>query len=330
MMYRQLGTSDLNVPVVIFGAWAIGGWWWGGTDDENAIAAIKEALELGISCIDTAPMYGFGHSERLVAKAIKGWRSKVLIATKCGLRWDRGNGEFWFDTSDNAGNPVSVYHNLRYDSILEECDRSLKRLDTDYIDLYQCHWPDPTTNLDETLDAMFNLQKQGKIRAIGASNFSVEMMETCLKRFALASDQPKYSLLSRDIEKEILPFCRSRNVGIIAYSPLEHGLLTGKFSTEREFPPGDDRVKEPWFKPENCRRALKAIEQVKPIAQDLGITLAQLAISWIISQPGVTAAIVGARNPRQVQENASAVDFSLDNERIELIRREFEALGELS
>ena len=328
MKYRQLGTSDINVPVVIFGAWAIGGWWWGGTDDENALAAIREALELGINCIDTAPAYGFGHSEKLIAEAVKGRRTEVIIATKCGLRWDLEEGDLFFETTDNTGKHVKVYRNLRHASVLEECNRSLKRLKTDYIDLYQCHWPDPSTSLDETLDALLELQKAGKVRAVGVSNFSPEMMETCRDRVALASDQPRYSLLSRDTEKEILPYCRSRNVGLIAYSPLEHGLLTGKFSADQELRHGEGRGQQPWFRVENRRRALTAINKVRPIAQELGITVAQLAINWIISQPGVTSAIVGARNPRQVQENARAAEFTLNHQQLAFIRREFEALAE--
>ncbi|MEE9288660.1 MAG: aldo/keto reductase [Bacteroidota bacterium] len=328
MKYRQLGTSELNVPVVMFGGWAIGGLWWGGADDENALAAIREALELGINCIDTAPAYGFGHSEKLIAEAVKGRRTEVIIATKCGLRWDLEEGDLFFEATDNTGKHVKVYRNLRHASVLEECNRSLKRLKTDYIDLYQCHWPDPSTGLDETLDALLELQKAGKVRAVGVSNFSPEMMETCRERVALASDQPRYSLLSRDTEKEVLPYCRSRNVGLIAYSPLEHGLLTGKFSADQELRHGEGRAQQPWFRMENRRRALTAINTVRPIAQELGMTVAQLAINWIISQPGVTSAIVGARNPRQVQENARTAEFTMSHQQLAFIRREFETLAE--
>ncbi len=330
MVYRKLGSTDFQVPVVIFGAWAIGGWWWGGRDDENAVSAIRKGIDLGINCIDTAPMYGFGHSEQLVGRAIKGKRNEVIIATKCGLRWDLEDGEWFFNATDDAGKPARVYRNLRYKSILEECDRSLKNLGTDYIDLYQCHWPDPATDLDETMDAMLHLQRKGKIRAIGVSNFTADAMEMCLRKVALASDQPKYSLLSREAEQEVLPFCLSRNVSVLAYSPLEQGLLTGKFTVDHEFSPADGRRTEPWFKRENRQRALRAIGKMRPVAQNLRVTLGQLAINWIISQPGVTSAIVGARNPQQVQENAGGANFTLTKNQLEFIRSEFEAIGKPS
>lgn len=328
MIYRQLGTSDLKVSAIIFGAWAIGGWWWGGTDDKNALEAIHEAFDLGINCIDTAPQYGFGHSEQLVAKVIKGRRSKVILATKCGLRWDLEEGDFFFDATDEVGGRFKVHRNLRYGSILEECNRSLKRLGTDYIDLYQCHWPDATTDLGETMDALLELQTQGKIRVFGVTNFSVDMMKTCLKKGKLASLQPKYSLLSRHIESDVLPFCRSEGIGILAYSPMEHGLLTGKFTPDHKFPPGDERARQPWFQVENRERVHKAIESVRPIAQALGVTAGQLAVNWILSQPGVTSTIVGARNAAQVRENAQAADFMLSSDQIQSIRREFDAIGD--
>jgi len=327
MEYRTLGQTDLEVSAVIFGAWAIGGWFWDGTDDDLAIKAIHTAIDSGVNCIDTAPMYGMGHSEIVVGRALKDISEKIIVATKCGLVWYRTDGEYFFDTKDNEGKECSVYRVLKKDSIIEECEKSLQRLGVEVIDLYQCHWPDKTTPLDETMDAMLTLKQQGKIRAIGVSNFTAGMMATCLKHGRLDSCQPKYSLLSREPEEEILPFCREHNIGVICYSPMEQGMLTGKVTMDREFKGDDNRQRKPWFQLHNRKRALEALEKIKPIAEKYGVTLAQLSVNWIISQPGVTAAIVGARNPDQARENAKAADFKLSDEDIQNIRDVFEALG---
>lgn len=328
MELRKLGKSELEVPVIIFGAWAIGGWLWGGTDDKKAVAAIHKALDLGMTCIDTAPVYGFGHSEEIVGRAIKGRRSEAIIATKCGLRWDSDIGEFFFETEDNRGKPLKIYRNLKKDSIRKECELSLKRFGVDVIDLYQCHWPDSTTPLDETMEALLRLKEEGKIRAIGVSNFTTEMMKACLEYGDVASDQPKYNLLFRDIEKDILPFCKKHDIGLIVYGTLGQGLLTGKVTMERKFPPSDLRIDQPWFKPRDRRRVLDTLEKVRPIAREHEKTLAQLSINWVISELGVTSAIVGARNPDQVIENAGASDFKLSEEERRIIKGHFEALGE--
>lgn len=328
MELRRLGKSELEVPVIMFGAWAIGGWLWGGTDDEEATLAIKKALDLGMTCIDTAPVYGFGHSEEIVGKAIKGRRDEAMIATKCGLRWDLEEGDFFFETKDNQGRPLKIYRNLRGDSIREECEASLKRLGIDVIDLYQCHWPDATNPLDETMEALVRLKEEGKIRAIGVSNFTPEMIGTCQEYGEVASDQPKYSLLFRDIEKDVLPFCRKHHIGLIVYGPLGQGLLTGKVTMDRKFSPGDLRTDQPWFQPKNRKRILDTLEKIKPIADEHGKTLAQLAINWVITEPGITSAIVGARTPKQVHENAKACDFRLSEDERQMIRGCFEELGE--
>jgi len=327
METRRLGKSDLMVQPIIFGAWAIGGWYWGGTDDDEAIKAIHASIDAGVTTIDTAPMYGFGHSEEIVAKAIKGKREKVVIATKAGMRWDNANGQFFFNATDAAGVTHPIYRVLKRDSIIEECERSLKRLQVDAIDLYQCHWPDSTTPLAETMEAMVRLKEQGKVRAIGVSNFTAAMMEECLRHGAVASDQPQYSLLVRDIERDVLPFCRRQEIGVIVYRPLEQGILTGKVTAERRFPPGDLRQNEPWFRPQNRRRVLDALDKVVPIAKDHGVTLAQMIINWTIHEPGVTSAIVGARRAKQAVENAGAANFRLSDGERATIRRTFEGLG---
>jgi len=328
MLYRQLGTSDLKVPTIIFGAWAAGGWFWGPQDDADSIRAIHAALDAGINCIDTAPIYGMGHSEEVVGKAIQGRRGQVLLATKCGLRWDTpGEGSNPWTYKGLDGTECTVVRNLHKAAIIAEVEQSLKRLGTDTIDLYQCHWPDPSAPIAETMEALVALKQQGKVRAIGVSNFTPEMMAECLRHGPLASDQPSYSLLRRDIEADVLPFCRERGIGVIVYSPLEQGLLTGKVTMDRTFPDGDYRSGHPWFQPQNRQRVLDALEKVKPIAAAHGATLGQVAAAWIIAQPGVTAAIVGARSPEQAIENAQAADIRLSADELQAIRSTFEALG---
>ena len=327
MEFRQLGSSDLQVPVVSFGAWAIGGWMWGGTDDAAAVRAIQQAIDAGITCIDTAAIYGMGHSERIVGQAIAGRREKVIIATKCGLRWDLDIDKDGWHTEKPDGTPVKVIRYLKADSIRYEVEQSLKRLNIDEIDLYQCHWPDPETPIQETMEALADLQRQGKIRAIGVSNFTVDMIRECLQHTTIASDQPLYNPLERDIEDGVLPFCVENNVGILAYSPIAQGLMTGKVTMDREFPEGDHRAQKPWFKPANRKRVLDMLEKVRPIAQDHGATLAQLTINWIISQEGITSALVGARTPEQAVENAKAAEFKLSETELATIRGHIEALG---
>jgi len=326
MEYRQLGTSDVRVSEVMLGAWAMGGWMWGGADDEAAIEAVNRAIDIGMNTIDTAPMYGFGHSERVVGQAIKGRRDEVVIATKCGLRWDLEEGEYYFESEDNEGKHHTVYHNLKKHSILEEADMSLERLGVDYIDLYQCHWPDSTTPLSETMEALTQLLDEGRIRAIGLSNFTPQMIQECRKYGPVHSDQPPYSMLDRDIEKELAPYCAQQNVALIVYSPLHRGLLTGKVTMERTFNEGDQRNWMPWFKPENRKRALEFLHRLKPIAEGHGKTFAQLAINWCLCQQGVTAAIVGARRPDQVEENAGGTGWRLSQDEIAQIRAWLEEL----
>lgn len=326
MQYRQLGQSDLKISVISFGAWAIGGWKWNGTDDAAAIRAINAALDLGINCIDTAAIYGFGHSEHVVGEAIKNRRDEVVIATKCCIRWDKEEGEFFFDTEDEKGNPIKIYKNMRPASIKWECEQSLKRLKVDAIDLYQCHWPDATTPLEDTMDAFLELQREGKIRAIGMSNFEVGQLERCIAKGTVASLQPKYNALERKIETELLPFCKLNNIGVLPYSPIAQGLLTGTVTLDRVFGGDDNRKDKPLFKPENRQKILDMLNKVQPIAKGHSATLGQLFIAWTIAQPGITSALVGARNEAQVQENAKAADITLSEIELQDIRSEVEAL----
>ncbi|NQT51308.1 aldo/keto reductase, partial [bacterium] len=214
MQHRQLGKSSLQVPTVILGAWAIGGWYWGPQDDEDSIRTIRAAVDAGIDCIDTAPMYGMGHSEVVVGKAIQGIRDRVIVATKCGLRWDTPDeGDEYFTCEMPDGSKHPVRRNLHKRAVLEEIDINLQRLGIDCIDLYQCHWPCKSAPIPETMEALVQLRDAGKIREIGVSNYSPELLQECLGHAPLASNQPPYSLLRRDIEKDVLPFCREHGLG---------------------------------------------------------------------------------------------------------------------
>lgn len=330
MRFNALGQSDLKLPVISFGAWAIGGWYWGGPDDENAIRAIHAALDVGITCIDTAPSYGMGHSERIVGQALRGRRDGVILATKCGMRWDRTEGQKQLDTTMNDGTPCTIYRNGRPESIVEECEQSLRRLETDVIDLYQVHWPDSTWPLDDTMDVLLRLKDSGKIRAIGVSNFDPDMIRLCQTKGRVDSVQPRYNALQRDAEATLLPFCLQEHIGVLAYSPIAQGLLTGKVTADRTFPEGDIRNKNPLYKPENRARIIQMLQRVEPLAEELGVTLGQLYTAWLVQQPGITTALVGARNEAQVQENARAGTLVLDDSSLALIRHEVEALGELN
>lgn len=325
MELRKLGKSDLKFPPITFGAWAIGGWFWGKSDDHLAIEAIQKGIDLGITAIDTAPMYGYGYSEQIVGQAIKGYRDRVFIATKCGLRWDSTDGVYFFDSEKDGSK--KIYRNLKRQSIINECEQSLKRLGVDVIDLYQCHWPDPSTPLMETMEAMLYLQKQGKIKAIGVSNFTVEMIKEASAYATITSDQAKYNLLERQIEKELMPYCTENQIGILAYSPLEQGLLTGKVTVDRQFLPGDWRTGLPWFRPENRRKVLDGLSKLQPIAKAHQVSPCQIALNWILNAPGVTSAIVGIRNVEQLLENAKAVSFQLTVQERTYVKSIFESIS---
>jgi aryl-alcohol dehydrogenase-like predicted oxidoreductase len=326
MQARPLGRSDVKVSPVIFGAWAIGGWMWGGTEEAESIAAIQASLDAGVSTIDTAAIYGMGYSEELVAKAIKGHRDKVVIATKCGMRWDgpEDEGSDPWPQKDNSGKDVVIRKNARPHSIMYECEQSLKRLQTDVIDLYQIHWPDTSTPVEDSMSAMVKLKEQGKIRAIGVSNYDAEWLRRATAVAPIASDQPPYSIIQRKIEKDVLPFCREHNIGIICYSPLERGLLTGRVTMDRQFPPGDHRATHKFFRPENRQRVLTSLERIKPIAEQHKASLAQVVINWTIHEPGITAALVGARNAEQARHNAAAMNFTLTPDQRAQIRAAFD------
>ncbi len=326
MKFTTLGTTDIKLPAVSFGAWAIGGWLWGGTDDDLAIEAIHAGIDGGITCIDTAPTYGMGHSETVVGRAIAGRRDSVIIATKCGMRWDRAEGEKKMETKKNDGTPCTVYRNGRPESIVEECEASLRRLGTDVIDLYQVHWPDSTWPLDDTMEALMRLKESGKVRAIGVSNFDTDMITLCQTKGTVDSVQPRYNALQREPEATLLPFCVKHSIGVLAYSPIAQGLLTGKVDMERRFPEDDIRHASPMFKAENRRAVLDMLGRVQPIADGYGITLGQLFTAWVTHQPGITTALVGARNGAQAQENAVGGSVNLRDADVATIRKDVESL----
>ncbi|MCM8769624.1 MAG: aldo/keto reductase [Candidatus Omnitrophica bacterium] len=324
MRYRKLGNSDLLASKVAFGAWAIGGWTWGGSDEAEAIRAIHAAIDAGINFFDTAPVYGFGRSEEILGKALKGKREKVIIATKCGLVWDKKAGEFHFRSTEETitdSGRLEIYKYLAPESLRLEVEKSLQRLQTDYIDLYQTHWPDNTTPIEETMAELVRLKKEGKIRAIGASNVSVEQLEKYQAIGRLDTDQEKFSLIDRQKLTTNIPWCHKHQVSFLAYSPLAQGLLTGKINLDREFPPSDLRSKKPRFVLENRAFIMSFLGDIQPIAERRNITLGQLAIAWVLNQGEHIHALVGARNVKQVQENAAAGEIVLSTEEVGFISK---------
>ena len=329
MHLRRLGNSDLEIAPIVLGTWALGGWLWGGTEKNKPKETICAAIDEGINCIDTAPVYGFGLSEEEVGKAIKGKRDKVIVATKCGLVWDgrKGTTEF-FETENSEGEKIDVQRCLRKESIITECDTSLTRLGIDEIDLYQCHWPDPGTPIDETIEALLELKERGKIREFGVSNFSAEQVAEMIDKGATpASNQIKYSFLSKETREKDIPYCKENDIGIIAYSPMEMGLLAGKITMETQFPENDTRGIRPWFEPVNRQKALDAIETIRQIAEKYDVTIAQLVLAATIEVSGVPFAIAGARTPEQSISNAGALKFELSPEDLEFVFDTFKPLN---
>lgn len=297
MEYRKLGDSDLEVSVVGFGAWGIGGPpFWRTEGDPMSARAILKAFDLGVNFFDTAPVYGFGHSEEVLGKTLKPVRDRVLLATKCGLRWEK----------EALG---SIRKVATKDSILEEIDQSLKRLDTDWIDLYQVHWPDVNTPQEETMEALLKIKEQGKVRAIGVSNYSVEQMRECLKFGRLASLQPEYSLVQRSIEKDAVPFCMEHHIGIIAYSPLASGVLTGKYNKNTRFADWRGKGIIGTFSGKGYEKIIDRVERLKELAGAERKTCGQMALNWVVRRPGLTTALVGVKNERQVEENLASLGW---------------------
>jgi aryl-alcohol dehydrogenase-like predicted oxidoreductase len=327
MEYRKLGNSDLNVSVVTFGAWAAGGWMWGGADRKEAVKAIQAGFDYGVTSIDTAPVYGQGTSEEIVGEAIKGIpRDSVQIMTKYGLNWEGTKGQFYFSSKNNQGKPIDIYRYSGKESIIRECETSLRLLGTDYIDLYQIHWADPTTPIQETMEAVAQLIKEGKVRYAGVCNYNVALMKEAAKYIDLVSDQVSYSMVKRDIEQELVPYLIENNQSVLAYSPLQRGLLSGKIKPGQSFAEGDTRVDQPYYSDKNIQLINAFLEKIKPLADEKNATLSQLVIRWTIEQPGITIALVGARNATQSVENAKAAQLKLSAEEISFINSELAKL----
>ena len=327
MEYRKLGTSDLNISAITFGAWAAGGWMWGGTDRMDAVNAIKASYDLGVTSIDTAPAYGQGTSEEIVGEAVKGIpRDKVQILTKYGLRWDAKLGQFFFNSEDNNGKPLEIYKYAGKESIIKECEDSLRRLGTDYIDLYQIHWADPTTPIQETMEAVAQLIKEGKVRYAGVCNYNVEQMKEAEKYISLVSNQVPYSMVYRSIEKGLIPHTIENNKAILAYSPLQRGVLTGKMKPGQKFGAGDTRKDVKFFSDENIMRINTFLGKLKPLADEKRATISQLVIRWTIEQPGITIALVGARNADQAVQNAKTSELKLSAGELKFISDELNKL----
>ncbi|MCV9386116.1 aldo/keto reductase [Reichenbachiella ulvae] len=327
MEYRKLGESDLELSVITFGAWAAGGWMWGQTERSEAIKAIRSSYDHGVTSIDTAPIYGQGTSEEIVGEAIKGIsRDNVQILTKFGLRWDLPKGEFYFNSKDNDGQEIDIYKFSSKESIIEECENSLKRLGTDYIDLYQIHWADPTTPISETFEAVERLIEQGKVRYAGVCNYDREQMAEAEKTLKLVSNQIPFSMVNKGIEDQTVPYCIENLKSILAYSPLERGLLTGKITTDYQFQEGDHRASHPRFQSEFVEKTNHFLNQIKPIAEKHGASLAQLVLKWTVERPGITIALAGARNADQAISNARAADIKLSDEDIYKINHHLDQL----
>ncbi len=309
---RKLGNSDLELTAIGFGAWAIGGDWtygWGSQSDDESIATIRRALDLGINWIDTAAIYGLGRSEEVVARALKGWQGpKPLIFSKCGMRWDRDRKPFF---------------SLKKDSIREEIEASLRRLQVERIDLYQMHWPRPDEEIEEGWTELQKLKQEGKIRYAGVSNFSVGQMERARKIAPITSLQPPYSLVKPAAQNEVLPYCQKHNIGVINYSPMASGLLTGKFSKEHvaQLEEGDWRKKAPEFNGKKLEHNLEIAAECERIGKHHHRSPGEVAIAWTLANPAVTAAIVGARRPSQLDGIIGAATFRLRNDEVEKLNK---------
>ncbi len=307
MQTRTLGNSDLHITPIGVGAWAIGGsGWafaWGPQDDQDSIRAIRAALDAGINWIDTAAIYGLGHSEEVVAEAVAGLTHKPYIFTKCERRWDADG---------------KILKILKGDSIREECENSLRRLKVDVIDLYQIHWPEPDEDIEEGWEALARLKDEGKVRYIGLSNFNVAQMKRAQAIAPITSLQPPYSIVSPDIEAEILPYCQEQSIGTIVYSPMKSGLLTGKMTRERiaAMPPDDFRQRTPSFQEPLLTRNLNLVELLRTIGDRHGKTPGEVAIAWTLRHPAVTAAIVGLRSPAQLDGVIGAAEWRLTEEEV--------------
>ena len=322
MEYRKLGNSELELSTITYGAFAIGGNMWGGNEKKDSIDSIHASIDHGVTTIDTAPFYGFGLSEEMIGEALKSQdRSKVQLLTKFGVVWNgsnNGKGDFFFDADDN-GKKIPVYKYSSKESVIKEVEESLKRLQTDYIDLLQIHWPDTTTPISETMQAVETLLQQGKIRAFGVSNYSIPQIQEAQKTVQIASNQVAFSMLNRKIETDLIPFTVSENIGIIAYSPMERGLLTGKYFTDSKLKENDHR--NGYFGQFDLQKVKTLVEELSSLAHSKHISISQLVLRWTTLQKGIAIVLAGARNAEQAISNAKTVDFDLSVSELDFINQ---------
>lgn len=323
MEYRKLGNTDLELSAITYGAFAIGGTMWGGNEQKDSIASVKASIDHGVTTLDTAPFYGFRLSEEMIGQAIKGYdRSKIQLLSKFGLVWDgsnNGKGEFFFDAGE-GGKQIPVYKYASKANVIKEVEESLKRLQTDYIDLLQIHWPDQTTPIAETMEAMELLLQQGKIRAAGVSNYSVDQVKEARQTLNIASNQVGYSMLNRGIEQDLVPYALDHNLGIIVYSPMERGLLTGKYFNDGKLKDNDHR--NGYFQQFDLAKVEAFLQAITPLAQDKGATLSQLVLRWTTLQPAISVVLAGSRIAEQAIANAQAMHINLTDADLQFIHAE--------
>lgn len=326
MVYREIGKSGIKASSIAIGTWAIGGGdWWGDNDDEQSIKTIQTAVDNGINLIDTAPGYGYGRSETVVGKAIKGIRDKAILSTKVGLWWLDERGTDFFEIDG-----ISVRRCLEPDTIKREIELSLKRLDTDYIDIYFTHWqsePPYFTPVKDTMKCLMDLKRQGLIKAIGASNVDLHHIDEYQEYGQLDAIQEKYSLVDRRLEDELIPRCIKDDIGVFAYSPLEQGLLTGAVTMDTVYPEKDTRNRDEWIKPQNRIKVIKLLESWADLTEKYNCSVANLVIACTMAQPGISHVLCGARKPHHIIESAKSADIVISPEDLKRMRRDFEAIG---
>jgi aryl-alcohol dehydrogenase-like predicted oxidoreductase len=330
METRQLGNSGINVSVLTFGAWAIGDWESGVANPSHAIEAIRKAYEFGFSSFDTGPLYGFGFSEEILATALLGLpRDKIQIITKCGVVWEGSSGKLWYPNKIVNDQLTNIYKYSGKDSIIKECEDSLRRLKTDYIDLYSIHWPDCTTPIEESMEAFSILLSQGKIRAAGLSNeYSISEWNKADKIVSLASGKVRYNMLNRKIEGNLLPYCRENGKSIMAYSVLQRGILTGKDMPRFLWTVDDDPYEVALYEDDNMRLIRIFLDSIEPVALDYNVDLTHLGIRWVIDQLGVATALLAATNPEQIAYDAKSLDFRINEGDRNFIEVHLKALEE--
>jgi aryl-alcohol dehydrogenase-like predicted oxidoreductase len=319
MEYRTLGNSGLSLSALTFGAWAIGEWAQYPTPTASAIAALRKAHELGFTSIDTAPNYSLGFSEEVVARALEGLpRDRVQLLTKCGVVWEGTRGKLRYKDIKHKDRLFDIYHYSGKESIIRQCEDSLRRLKTDYIDLYSIHYPDPTTPIEESMEAFIRLKEQGKIRAAGLCNHSLEDMIKAEEVITVVAHKTRYSMLNRRIENDLLPYCLERQKGILAYSVLQRGILTG-LDVQKFLWKEDNPWEAALYEDANMARIRAFLDKLTPIASGYDASISQLVIRWTIDRPGITVALLGATTPEQIEHDAKALEISLSEEDVKII-----------